>query len=52
MSLVHSPWIDHVLGHEHLELGGLLEVVSFVTLVAMIALAALSVVLVTLLYAI
>jgi hypothetical protein len=52
MSLVHSPWIDNVLCREHLELGGLLEAVSFVTLVAMIALAGLSVALVTLLYAI
>ena len=53
MSVLHSPWIDHVLADcEHLEPGGLLEVVSFITLVAMIALAGLSVVLVTFLYAI
>ncbi len=53
MSLIHSAWIDHVLADsEHLEYGGLLEVVSFITLVAMIALAALSVAVVTLLYAI
>ena len=53
MALVHSAWIDHVLADsEHLEYGGVLEVVSFVTLVAMIALAGISVVAVTLLYAI
>ncbi len=53
MSLVHSAWIDQVLADsEHLEYGGVLEVVSFVTLVAMIALAGLSVAAVTLLYAI
>lgn len=53
MSLVHSAWIDQVLADsEHLEYGGLLEVVSFITLVAMIALAGLSVAVVTLLYAI
>jgi hypothetical protein len=52
MSLVRSAWIDHVLADsEHLECGGVLEVVSFVTLVAMIALAGISVVAVTLLYA-
>jgi len=52
MSLIHSAWIDHVLADsEHLEYGGVLEVVSFVTLVAMIALAGISVVAVTLLYA-
>jgi len=52
MSLVHSAWIDHVLADsEHLEYGGVLELVSFVTLVAMIALAGISVVAVTLLYA-
>jgi hypothetical protein len=53
MSLVHSPWIDHMLADsERLEPGALLEVVSFITLVAMIALAGLSVALVTFLYAI
>jgi hypothetical protein len=52
MSLVHSTWIDHMVADsKHLELGGLLEVVSFLTLVAMIALAGLSVAAVTLLYA-
>jgi hypothetical protein len=60
MSLVHSAWIDHMVhstwidhmvsDSKHLELGGLLEVVSFLTLVAMIALAGLSVAAVTLLY--
>ena len=52
MSLVHSVWIDQVLSDcEHLEYGGLLEVVSFLTLIAWIALAGLSVAAVTLLYA-
>lgn len=36
----------------HLEYGGLLEVVGFLTLVALIALAGLSVAVVTLLYAV
>ncbi len=53
MSMVHSVWIDHMRADcNHLEFGGLLEVVSFITLVAMIALAGLSVAAVTLLYAI
>ena len=52
MSLLHSAWIDRVfMDSQHLEYGGLLEVVSFVTLVAMIALAGISVAAVTLLYA-
>ena len=52
MSLARSVWIDHLLADcEHLEFGGLLEVVSFVTLVAMIAVAGLSVAAVTLWYA-
>jgi hypothetical protein len=52
MSRLHIAWIDHVLADcDHLEYGGLLEAVSFVTLVAMIALAGLSVAAVTLLYA-
>lgn len=52
MSLLHSAWIDHVLvDRDHLEYGGLLEGVSFLTLIAWIALAGLSVAAVTLLYA-
>lgn len=53
MPLVHSIWIDHVLADwAHLEYGGVLEVVSFITLVALIALAGLAVAAVVLLYAI
>jgi hypothetical protein len=47
------PWVAQVFADcEHLEYGGLLEVVSFITLIAMIALAGVSVAAVTLLYAI
>jgi len=46
------PWVSSILADcNHLEYGGLLEVVSFITLIAMIALAGVSVAAVTLLYA-
>ena len=53
MSLVvRSEWIADVLADAtHLEYGGLLEVVSFITLVVMIALAGISVAALTLWYA-
>ena len=53
MNGLRIPWVAEVLSDcEHLEYGGLLEVVSFITLIAMIALAGISVAAVTLLYAI
>jgi hypothetical protein len=53
MSLVvRSEWVTHLLADaDHLEYGGLLEVVSFVTLVVMIAVAGISVAALTLWYA-
>ncbi len=53
MSLMQSTWIHQVFADcDHLEYGGLLEMVSFITLVMMIALAGISVAAVTLLYAV
>jgi hypothetical protein len=53
MALVaRSPWIARLLADaDHLEYGGLLEVVSFVTLVAIIAVAGISVAALTLWWA-
>jgi hypothetical protein len=52
MAVARKTWIDHVLHDcEHLEYGGLVEAVSFITLVAMIAAAGLSVAAIALLYA-